>query len=126
MTGDVLAVLRRRATVDLQQVRPAGALMLGAAAVFAVAPGDQGLPCPLRATTGMPCPFCGMTTSVVAAVRFDLASAWAANPAGIIAVVTAVLVILFRRPTELPVPWWFVGAATGAMWLFQMHRFAVL
>lgn len=100
--------------------------MLGAAAAFAMAPGDQGLPCPLRAATGVPCPFCGMTTSVVAVVRLDVASAWEANPAGIIAVVTAVLLVLVRRPAELPVPWWLIGAATAAMWLFQLQRFAVL
>lgn len=120
------ALLRRRTTIDLAGLRPAGALMLGAAAVFALAPGDQGLPCPLRATTGVPCPFCGMTTSVVHAVRLDLASAWAANPAGIIAVVVAVLLVLFRRPAELPVPWWLLGVAGVAMWVFQLHRFAVL
>ncbi|MBW3668381.1 MAG: DUF2752 domain-containing protein, partial [Actinobacteria bacterium] len=113
-------------TVDLAGLRPAGALMLGAAALFAVAPGDQGLPCPLRATTGVPCPFCGMTTSVVNAVRLDLASAWAANPAGIIAVITAVLLVLVRRPTDLAVPWWAIGVTGAAMWLFQLHRFAIL
>lgn len=121
-----VALLRRRTNVDLASLRPAGVLMLGAAALFAVAPGDQGLPCPLRATTGVPCPFCGMTTSVVSAVRLDLASAWAANPAGIIAVLTAVLLVLVRRPADLAVPRWAIGVTAAAMWLFQLHRFAII
>lgn len=121
-----VALLRERTNVDLATLRPAGMLMLGTAAVFAVAPGDQGLPCPLRATTGVPCPFCGMTTSVVSAVRLDLASAWAANPAGIIAVFTAVLLVLVRRPVDLAVPRWAIGVTAAGMWLFQLHRFAIL
>lgn len=100
--------------------------MLGAAAVFNAVPGDQGLPCPMRVTTGIPCPLCGMTTSVVAAVRLDLASAWAANPAGIVAVMAALVLLVARRRTEMPVPWWLVAAGVAGMWLFQLQRFAVL
>lgn len=120
------ALLHARATFDLAGLRPAGALMLGAAAVFATLPGDQGLPCPMRELTGVPCPLCGMTTSVVATVRLDLASAWSANPAGIIAVVVAVVLLVARRPAELPVPWWLVASSVASMWLFQLHRFSVL
>ena len=120
------ALLTTRATVDLTGLRPAGAVMLGAAAVLSAAPGDQGIPCPLRALTGIPCPLCGMTTSVTEAVRLDLADAWAANPVGIAAVVVAIVLLVLKRPTELPVPWWLVGSALGGMWLFQLHRFAVI
>ena len=100
--------------------------MLGAAAVLSAAPGDQGLPCPMRAVTGIPCPFCGMTTSVTAAVRFDIASAWAANPMGMVAVVAAVVLLVLRGVTEVRVPWWLIGSTLAGMWLFQLNRFAVL
>jgi hypothetical protein len=36
--------------------------------------------CPLRAVTGVPCPFCGGTTAAVALAAGDLGGALAANP----------------------------------------------
>ena len=60
-------------------------------------PFDAGILCPLRATTGVPCPLCGMTTSVTAATHFDLPTALSANPAGIIAVLVAAYASLPAR-----------------------------
>ncbi len=40
------------------------------------------LPCSFRATTGHPCPSCGMTTSFAWSARLDLLRSWRANPAG--------------------------------------------
>jgi len=39
--------------------------------------------CLLRALTGLPCPGCGITTSLLALGRGDVAASWAANPAGL-------------------------------------------
>lgn len=39
-------------------------------------------PCTLRLVTGLPCPACGMTTSVALLARGDLAAAWSTNWAG--------------------------------------------
>ena len=39
-------------------------------------------PCAFMASTGRPCPTCGMTTSFAWFARGDLASSWRANPAG--------------------------------------------
>jgi hypothetical protein len=39
--------------------------------------------CLMKKVLGIPCPGCGISHSVMAAFRFDLAKAWFANPAGI-------------------------------------------
>lgn len=104
--------------------RFAGLLLL-AAALLAWAPIHPGLLCPLRATTGVPCPTCGMTTSVKACLNLDFGAAVAASPAGIAAVVLAAgLVVL--RPKRVVVPWAAVGATLAFMWIWQLFRFSVI
>jgi hypothetical protein len=49
-----------------------------------------GADCLVRGLTGLPCPGCGITTSLLALAHGDIAGAWAANPAGL--VVAALLV----------------------------------
>jgi hypothetical protein len=39
--------------------------------------------CWLRDVCGLPCPGCGITTSLLALGRGDIAAAWSANPAGL-------------------------------------------
>lgn len=41
-------------------------------------------PCVMKALTGIPCPSCGMTTSISLVMHGDLAAASEANPAGLI------------------------------------------
>lgn len=99
--------------------------MLALAVVLPTLPVHPGVLCPLRNLTGVPCPMCGMTTSVEATVRLQLGDAFAANPAGILAVVVAVA-LLIRRPATLPLWTPAILAGLAAMWLFQFHRFALL
>lgn len=96
--------------------------MLAIAAILPLIPGSPGLPCPLRALTGIPCPLCGMTTSVVATVHLRFGDALAANPAGVLAVVVAI-VLLIRRPATVPVWLPAILGVLAAMWAFQLHRF---
>ena len=115
----------RDAVVDARELRVGGALLLGCGAVVAAVPGDQGLPCPLRTLTGVPCPLCGMTTSVVATLHLDLGAALAANPAGPLLVLAALLVLALpiRR---LRLPAILIYSCLAAMWLFELHRFSIV
>ena len=88
-------------------------------------PFEAGVLCPLRAVTGVPCPLCGMTTSVTAVTQLDFAGAFSANPAGIVAVVAA-LYLLVRRPRYLSVSLPAVLVALGAMWIFELNRYGII
>lgn len=75
-----------------------------------------GLPCPLRAVTGIPCPMCGMTTASVALVRGRLTDAVAANPlvlllAAVTIVMAVVLTLRLAGRLGPPQPW--PGATTA-------------
>jgi hypothetical protein len=97
----------------------------------------QGLPCPLLTLTGVPCPFCGMTTATVALVHGDWAAAAAASPLAYLAALLAVVTmpVLVARATGLaasPRPWsaatrrrtaWVTGFVVALSWIFQLHRF---
>ncbi len=111
---------------DPADTRGAAVAMLGAAALLPLLPGHAGLPCPLRTLTGVPCPLCGMTTSVEATVHGHLGAALQANPAGPLAVLAA-LALLIRRPRGgIRVPTIAVTAVLLALWLFELHRFSLI
>ncbi len=99
--------------------------MLFLAATLPLVPGYPGVPCLLRTFTGVPCPFCGMSTSVKETVRLHLRDAWAANPAGIVAVVVAVTLIALR-PSRARFPALLIPTVLAAMWIFQLFRFSIL
>ncbi len=60
-------------------------------------------PCAFRATTGRPCPACGMTTSFAWFARGEPANAWRANPAGSLLAPTCLVLI----------PWLLAASARG-------------
>src|SRR5579871_4964916 len=111
--------------VDVRDLRGAGAAMLAAGAVLPHLPGHPGLVCPLRAVTGVPCPLCGMTTSVEDTVSGHVRAALAANPGGV-ALVLVVLALLVVRPRQIRVPSAVFVLLAGAMWLFELHRFSYI
>lgn len=111
---------------DPSDTRGAALALFGLAAFLPLLPGHAGLPCPLRALTGVPCPLCGMTTSVEATVHGRLGTALLANPAGPLAVVAA-LALLIRRPRgAIRVPTLAVLVTALALWLFELHRFSLI
>ena len=101
---------------------------------------DVGPLCPLRRATGVPCPFCGMTTGVLALSRGDVVAAFAANPLApllVLAVVVAFLPFVYRsdsfRRTRAKArarsgslsrfgPWMLLPV----LWIWELHRFASL
>lgn len=109
-------------TADLRYVAAAG---VTAGVALPLLPVHLPFACPLRASTGVPCPLCGMTTSVTETVRLDLGAAVAATPAGV-AAVGAALVVLLLRPRQLSIPAPLPYVALGCMWLYQLYRFSFL
>ena len=100
--------------------------MLAAAATLPLLPGHAGLPCPMRTLTGVPCPLCGMTTSVEATVHGDFLAGLRANPAGPVLVLAA-LALLVRRPARpLRIPTAAVAGLVLGLWLFELHRFSLI
>lgn len=111
--------------LDVADVRIAAALMLVAGIVLPLIPGYPGFACPLRMATGVPCPLCGMSTSVQETLRLRFQEAFNANPAGLVAVIVAGALVMLR-PKRVPVPVVVVPVALAAMWVFQLFRFDVL
>jgi len=115
-----------RFEIDLRPFRYAGAAMLALGLALPHVPGNPGLPCPLRAVTGVPCPFCGLTTSVKATVGGHLGTALAANPAGLLIVAVAVVMLLQPARRQLRLPTLALTGGVALSWLFELHRFHFL
>jgi glycerol-3-phosphate acyltransferase PlsY len=118
----------------------------GAASVGAVYPmimahtGGQGIPCPLRTLTGIPCPFCGLTTATVALVHGQWSTAVATSPlaclVAILVVGTAPMLLLRqaglasgprqasvttrRRITRV------MYVIVALNWVFELHRYGII
>jgi hypothetical protein len=115
----------RAIALDTADLRYAAGAGVGAGVALPLLPVHLPLVCPLRATSGVPCPLCGMTTSVTETLRLDFEAAVAATPAGVAAVVAA-LVVLLARPRSVRVPAPLPYLLLGCMWLYQLYRFSFL
>jgi hypothetical protein len=115
-----------RLDFDLRPARYAGGLMLALGVVLPHLPGNPGLPCPLRTVTGVPCPFCGLTTSVKAVLHGNGHTAWAANPFGLLIVALAGAMVVRPRWRHLSVPTVVVLSGVALSWMFELHRYHFL
>ena len=101
-----------------RDVRLLAAGALGAAAAWPLLP-HPFLPCPLRATTGVPCPLCGVTRAVVEAAHGHLAASLRYNPLGIVLVALALVFVLRPRPPGR-VPLWPLAVGVGLLWAYNV------
>ncbi len=140
--GKILVIVRRAYSVPEHVTL----FCAGAAAVGSVYPlimahtGGRGLPCPLRTLTGVPCPFCGLTTATVALTHGNWPAAAAASPlaclvAGLAIGTAPVLVARATGRAAAPRAWpaaarrrarWLAAAVVALSWVFQLHRFGFL
>lgn len=61
------------------------AILISTLVILLLVPLVQHVPhfCLMKKVLGIPCPGCGISHSLIAAFRLDMATAWFANPAGI-------------------------------------------
>ncbi|MCK9252974.1 MAG: DUF2752 domain-containing protein [Clostridiales bacterium] len=87
-------------------LRKQGLLWAGLTAFFLLAWLFTGTGCTFASTTGLPCPGCGLTRALAAALRGDLALAFRLHPLFWLAplILAAVLVLLLVAPDKLSSP----------------------
>lgn len=111
---------------DLTRLQVPGCALLVGGLVLAHLPGGIGPPCPLRAMTGVPCPFCGTTTAIRDAGGGHLRAAVSAAPLGFAISAIAVVAALGLLPKRLTVNPVVVLSILSAEWVFEIHRFHVI
>ena len=107
--------------VRARELRIGAGAMVAVAATWPLLPVHPPIACPLRAATGIPCPLCGMTRAIVAAVQGHIGTSLAFNPGGIIVLALAAIAIVRPRLlTRMRAPAWALFAAVGALWLWNI------
>jgi Protein of unknown function (DUF2752) len=137
------AVILRRMYSVPEHITMAG---LGAGLVGSVYPmimahdGGFSIQCPLRTLTGVPCPFCGLTTATVALAHGQWATAATTSPlayfvAALVAGTSPVLLARAAGVAKVPRPWsaaarrrtrYAVSVIVAMSWVFQLHRYGFL
>ncbi len=118
--------MRLNATTEIPLApwRMVGLALVPAAAFLSVSPIDPVPPCPLRTVTGIPCPLCGSTRGVIAAIHGDLGAALALNPASVLALVLVVLLLVAWKVERVRIPVWTIVAVVAALWAYQLFKLA--
>jgi Protein of unknown function (DUF2752) len=117
--------LRNSIVLELPIVGRVAGVVVALLAMIPFVPGYPGVTCPLRALTGVPCPFCGTTTSFKELLQLDIAGSLAANPIGLLSVI-AIASIVFSKRRRLRVPILLLIGLASILWVFELHRFALV
>ena len=110
--------------VDLRPVRVAAVALVPAAFVIDRLPMDVVPSCPLRSLTGIPCPLCGSTRGVIAAVHGHLDRALELNPASVLVLAMAAMLVLGWRVERVRLPVWGIVAVFAVLWSYQLFKYA--
>ena len=105
--------------IRTRDTRVGAAALLGLAVAWPRLPVHPPLACPLRTLTGVPCPLCGMTRSVVAAMHGHLFESLRFNPAGFLVVLLAVALLTGLRLDRVRIPPWIIVAFVALLWVWN-------
>ncbi len=128
--------MKARPLTDLQGF---GLLMAVGALAIPVLP-DLGVLCPLRRLTGIPCPMCGSTTAVLHLAHAEPLAALIANPLGVLIALCCAAAFLparWRQPVTARLAGWrarleprmqlaMTVVVFASLWMYQLHRFAII
>jgi hypothetical protein len=107
------------ATTTGRNVRLGLVAVAGIAIVYPILPFHPTV-CPLFATTGIPCPLCGMTRSVSAAVHGNILQSLSYNPAGIAFIALAIYAFFRPEVVRAKPPIWLAAVVLGALWIWNI------
>ena len=102
--------------IRTREARIGAAALVGAALVWPRLPVHPPLACPLRTITGVPCPFCGMTRAVVAALHGHPIESLRFN----LVVVFAFALLAGVKPARVRVPPWVLAVGVALLWAWNV------
>ncbi len=105
-------------TIDLRVVRGSAAAMGGVAILWPFLPHPP--LCPLLAITGVPCPLCGATRSVVSALRGDVVQSLRYSPIGLVVIACVIAAFVAWRKRNVAISMWPVVGVLAAIWLYNL------